>query len=54
MASKYLYIVQNKNGVVVSDVAFSHSEAREMKNLYENLYQEKQTIVRFSRDRSIR
>lgn len=54
MTSKYVYVVQNKNGVVVSDVAFSRSEAREMKTLYEGLYQEKQTIIRFAKDKSVR
>ena len=55
MKSNFVYIVRSKsNHIPVGDVAFSRSEARDMKNMYEALYKDKYRIERFQYQKSVR
>lgn len=51
----YIYTcVIKESGVPVSDIAFSRSEARNMKATYETLYKKKCGIVKYSNPSKIR
>lgn len=55
MKSKYIYTaVMKDTGVPIPDIAYSRSEAREVKRLYEGLYKGKVQIVRYSNPANIR
>lgn len=52
---KYVYtLVSKETEIPLVDVAYSRQEARNCKNLYENLYKQKYKIVRYARDAVIR
>jgi hypothetical protein len=52
--SKYVYVIQDNNGIPAADVASSRAEAREVKKVYEDLYKVKCSIIRYAVDRKVR
>lgn len=55
MKSKYIYtVVMKETGVPIPDIAYSRSEAREAKRLYESVYKGKVQIVRYESPANIR
>lgn len=54
MKLKYVYTLCNPVGRIIQDIALSRKEAREMKKLYEGMYNEKLKIVRFEQKGVIR
>lgn len=51
----YIYTcIIKESGVPVSDIAFSRSEARDMKATYETLYKKKCSIVRYTNPNQVR
>lgn len=54
MKLRYVYTIADLKGRFTQDVAFSREEAREMKRLYEAMYNEKLKIVRFEQNGVVR
>lgn len=55
MKQQFVYVLTGKTtGISVQDVAFSRSEAREIKALYEGLYKEKYAIKQFALSKEVR
>ena len=53
--NKYLYTcIIKETGTPITDVAFSRSEARAMKSIYETLYKKKCSILRYEFQTKVR
>jgi hypothetical protein len=55
MKNKYIYTaVMKDTGTPIQDIAYSREEAREVKRLYEAMYQGKVQILRYENPAKIR
>jgi hypothetical protein len=53
--NKYIYVpVIKSSGVPIQDMAFSRAEARECKALYESMYKESVSILRYEFQTKVR
>jgi len=52
--NKFLYTcIIKSSGIPIQDLAYSRQEARECKSLYEGIYKEKVSIVRYQNPNNI-
>jgi hypothetical protein len=55
MKNKFIYTcIIKSSGLPIQDIAYSREEARECRRLYEGMYKEKVSILRYNLDKKIR